>query len=57
MCETLDDLIDSCQGFALCGVIASQARAESGEFVYRGLAAVRRVGQGREQQKKTRYRS
>ena len=50
--ETLDDRIDSCKGIALCGAVGSQARAESGEFVYGGLAAVRRVGQGREAREK-----
>ena len=52
-CETLDDRIDSCKGIALCGAVVSQARAESGEFAYGGLAAVRRVGQGRDREKKT----
>src|SRR4029077_1938095 len=54
--ETLDDCIDSCKGVALCGAVTSQARAESGEFVYGGLAAVRRVGQGRDRGKKARHR-
>ena len=31
--ETLDDRIDSCQGFPLCGAVGRQARAESREFV------------------------
>src|SRR4029453_8019096 len=52
--ETLDNRIDSCKGIALCGGICCQARAESGEFMYGVITAVRRVGQGRKREKRTR---
>ena len=44
--QTLDDCIDLPKGGTLCGAVVSQARPQSGELIYDGVAVARGVGQG-----------